>query len=76
MNPWIGVSLIALGIAGTVLFAHFHIYGATALAGIIPLGVSIIMARRQIQVQKDFKELKNSIRPPSIVDENEINSGQ
>jgi hypothetical protein len=72
INPWIGVVIIALGLAGVGLFAHYHIPQVAIPVGLITLGTSILYARSQIMTTTENKQLRASLRPPpSLTDEEE-----
>lgn len=79
-NPWLGVSLIALGLAAIVLFSWLKIpQGATAIA-IMTLGIGVIQGMSHQTTNKELVTLRKSMspppgtltppaRPPSLVDE-------
>lgn len=72
LNPWIGVILVTLAIVSTILFHHFNISALDITSGIFGVGIAILMGYQHSQTQTAYKELRESIRPPpSLVDEEE-----
>jgi hypothetical protein len=72
VSPWIGVVLIAIGLVAIVVFAFLKIPEGSLAIGVVTAGIMIVHGRQSAQVQKDYRVLKNSMRPPpSLVDEQE-----
>jgi uncharacterized membrane protein len=69
LSPWIGVTLIGVGLSAIVVFAYFKIPEASLAVAVVTAGIMILQAKQNAQVHKDYVVLKNSIRPPT--DENQ-----
>jgi ribose/xylose/arabinose/galactoside ABC-type transport system permease subunit len=69
-NPWIGIVLIAIGVASIFGFEHYHITQGAVPMMIITLGIAVVQGWTHVQTVKtlnatkeDLVVLKNSIRP-------------
>jgi hypothetical protein len=71
-GPWIGVALIALGIATAIAFAHWHVVAGEIVGAVVTLGIAVIQANMHVQQAKENVMLRESMRPPpSLVDSEE-----
>ena len=68
-SAWLGVTLIALGLVATVVFTWLKIpEGATAIS-IVVLGIAVLQGQSVHTTTTELKNLRASMRPPSLVDE-------
>jgi len=78
MSPWLGAAIIALGCAAAVAFHYAKLDAVTLPTLIVTAGVAVFQAQMHAQAIKEKQETKQeltqlraSLRPTSIVDEQE-----
>lgn len=62
MNPWIGVALVAIGVAAIVIFAFFHLQGAADFAAIVAVGLALLQGSQHAATAKENNVLKSQLR--------------
>lgn len=73
MNPWAIVAMVAIGVAGSLGFAVAGKADGGLIMGLITIGIAALGAAQHAESRKEVKQLRASMRPPSLVDEREKN---
>jgi drug/metabolite transporter (DMT)-like permease len=74
MNPWIAVVLVGLGTTAAFLFALYNLPSAGIPILVVTTAVSLLAAKAHQDTRVAYRTLRESMRPPSLVDEIEKKS--
>jgi hypothetical protein len=65
INPWIGVSLVTIGVAATLIFALLHMPDSAAFASIISIGLLVVQGSSHASSVRENGMLKSQLRQNS-----------
>jgi len=66
LNPWVGVSLIAIGVVAAIAFQRTNVPELGLCCAIVSVGVAVIHGYVLGAQQRELRTLRASVRPPPI----------